>query len=424
MINLIKLVTFLLGTFYVFKIIKELYVGKNYNTVVYPAIVFYVFMYIPIICDILIGRPEYNAFYYGFILSGNDPLTEIIYCISITYIMYIFRRFQTKYIFLPKTTGKNYATTTFFVVFFVLNLLLLPILTNTELMNVLIRYEMFQYKQGPFSAIKPFGLIIIALILFVLFLEKKRKIFFVKLCLLIPYIYLALSMSGKRAVFFIFFAGLIYILISNKFIIRGQIFLFVVPIIALLFFFSSQYQQHFDRIHDDSFASKYTNFRIDYGRDDTFKMVVFSEIHKEANISILKSRGQSLLFYPTFFIKRDVWTEKPYPYAVYFTSAMLGISDPSFIGWGMTTSIFDELISNLGLFLGLLVSPFMLIFVCKIGMKNNKGMLGSVIYVSSVLISILMITLQIATILRIVLMLIAALMIYKLKKRNYRIKLN
>ena len=48
-----------------------------------------------------------------------------------------------------------------------------------------------------------------------------------------------------------------------------------------------------------------------------------------------------------------MWEDKPYPYAVYFTSAMYyaPIEDR---GWGMTTSIYDELIANFGI-LGIII---------------------------------------------------------------------
>ena len=43
-----------------------------------------------------------------------------------------------------------------------------------------------------------------------------------------------------------------------------------------------------------------------------------------------------------------MWEDKPYPYAVYFTSAMYYAPIEDW-GWGMTTSIYDELIANFGI---------------------------------------------------------------------------
>jgi len=111
-------------------------------------------------------------------------------------------------------------------------------------------------------------------------------------------------------------------------------------------------------------ADLYESMRVDYGRDSRVKMVAYSLLHP-SEMTILDFPGQTVLFDIGAWIPRSVWPEKPYPYAVYFTSAMLGqpVQD---MGWGMTTSLFDEVISNAG-WPGLLLGPLIIGFVCWVG---------------------------------------------------------
>jgi hypothetical protein len=108
----------------------------------------------------------------------------------------------------------------------------------------------------------------------------------------------------------------------------------------------------------------YDNFRVDYARDSRVKMAIFAELYPSSR-QILDFRGQSLLFDATAYIPRAIWPEKPLTYASYFTSAMIGCV-PQELGWGMTTTIFDEGLAN-GSWLGLLAATLAIGFLCRIG---------------------------------------------------------
>jgi hypothetical protein len=104
--------------------------------------------------------------------------------------------------------------------------------------------------------------------------------------------------------------------------------------------------------------------RVDYTRDSRVKMALYAELYPE-KMRILDYRGQNLLYYATLPVPRSIWSNKPYPYATYFTSAMLN-RYPQDLGWGMTTGIFDESISNFGL-LGVLIGPLVVRWFCAVG---------------------------------------------------------
>jgi hypothetical protein len=115
----------------------------------------------------------------------------------------------------------------------------------------------------------------------------------------------------------------------------------------------------------------YENFRMDYGRDDRIKLAIFAELHPET-VRILDYRGQSLVFYAAYAVPRALWPDKPYPYAVYATSAIAMFDTPRQLGWGLTTSVFDEAIANCS-WAGMLLGPALILLICRIGeaCRNN-----------------------------------------------------
>ena len=143
----------------------------------------------------------------------------------------------------------------------------------------------------------------------------------------------------------------------------------VVPLVISLY---SQAYQHYVRNVGPGGATielrrdaAYTAYRVDYARDTVIRQAIFAELYP-ARLTILPERGHSFLFSALFFVPRSVWPEKPQPYAVYATAAMLHSKNQTDIGWGITTSILDESIANLG-WLGLLFGPMFLGLVCAVG---------------------------------------------------------
>ena len=83
-------------------------------------------------------------------------------------------------------------------------------------------------------------------------------------------------------------------------------------------------------------GSKFTtNMRVDYGRDDVTKMAIYAELYPD-ELEILEYPFQSFLFTATMYVPREWWSDKPWPYAVYATSALIQIPS-QYVGWGMTT---------------------------------------------------------------------------------------
>jgi len=131
---------------------------------------------------------------------------------------------------------------------------------------------------------------------------------------------------------------------------------------------------------------KYTNIRIDYGRDAVIKFTLYCEL-KGGSMRILDYRGQSVLFNFLYFVPRKWNPEKPWPYAQYLTAAMLFTNTPP-IDWSMTTSWLEESIANFS-WAGVLIGPLCLSIICRLAdHAPNRSTQGIGILVGSLLLAV------------------------------------
>jgi hypothetical protein len=135
-----------------------------------------------------------------------------------------------------------------------------------------------------------------------------------------------------------------------------------------LVLFSSAYQRALRPDTQESPAAAYANYRIDMGRDHDLKLVLHDELDGSVP-PILDYRLQSFLFVAAMLVPREVWAGKPWPFAVYLTSAALEVPVRE-LGWGITTDLFSESVANLGL-LGLI--PCCLFFIWAVRRIDRSG---------------------------------------------------
>jgi len=137
------------------------------------------------------------------------------------------------------------------------------------------------------------------------------------------------------------------------------------PALTLAFAaFSVLYQSQLRGFTEVEWSKRYNNIRLDYGRDHMMRLTLFAELHSESP-PVLEHRGQSLLFDLTMLIPREIWPEKPWPYAVYATAAAFRVP-VRYLGWGVTTSWLEEAVANFG-WPGLLLGPLLIGSICRIG---------------------------------------------------------
>jgi len=335
--------------------------------------VFYFFVFIiPIGLQLIIDEPDYSRF-YGFDVAIKDSLVNFLYSFSLLLSSIIFYLFRGRENFsFDIVNEKKIALISFFIA--ILPLFYLFFAPNIELYGLYGGKEIrvFDADENDFHSnlvVLTFLSCIACAYLTVYSYKKNWFVFF-----LLPIIFfLDVWLNGKRIIFLLFVTTIIFLIfLKNK---KLNIKSTLVALILLLSFFafSNWYQNNVRDYSEKNIEEKYLNFRIDYFRDQRVKMALYSTLYPDS-MKILAYPGQSYVFTMGAFIPRSIWTSKPYPYPHYFTSSLLNIS-PDQRAWTMTTSWFDEFISNFGIF-GILFGPLCYVYFIRLGVKFNNSYLS------------------------------------------------
>lgn len=177
----------------------------------------------------------------------------------------------------------------------------------------------------------------------------------------IPILFFNIWVNGKRnIVILVLFFILFLVYIDRRIKIQTKIL-----IITLILLGGGAFFSFYKTIKPT--LNREGTYRVEFFRDHTVKFAIYGELHPE-KVKILEYKGQSLLFYIGAAIPREYWENKPMPYAQYITSAALN-RPPQFNGWGITNSIFDELICNFGLWI-IFLFPFIIFRIIKWGTSS------------------------------------------------------
>lgn len=196
----------------------------------------------------------------------------------------------------------------------------------------------------------------------------------------------AFWLNGKRAIVAIALLTILYALWYRGALRGTRMVASGLAVFVGLCGVSVAYQAEMRGLSIEDGSLYYDNIRMDYGRDAVIKQAIYAEINSDSR-PILEYRGQSLLFDLTFFIPREFWPDKPWPYAVYATSAMLGNHSTESLGSGVTTSILDEAIANLS-WAGMLVGPLIVGLMCRMS-DQTRNPLAKILAVLNVILILL-----------------------------------
>jgi hypothetical protein len=399
MLEIIEIITFLwVLTYTIWAVVKISYGFKD--TIYFTIIFFFIAFAAPLALDVFVGFPVYQA-QPGFQLANKDMLTSIIYCVYIILIppLWILTGINSKGGTEHESqkdtiiSGFHWWTPILYLVLIgpLIAILLAPnstiyfdyavSLRSGDSYNVQVNaYQNVMSLLSLLSIISASGLLLL-----------RKKLSFIYFMTIVPWISLAIWVNGKRAIIAFVFILLFYIFWQRN-ILRGWMLptiTIVAIVIAGFSFVSYQKNLRGDVTVYTSQEKKYDNMRVDYGRDNKTKMTIYAELHPD-EMKILEFRGQSMLFYLSIYVPRSKWPDKPWPYAVYFTSAMLMIP-PEALGWVMTTSWLEETIANFG-WVGMLIGPLVISLICRIG--DKYGLRIPIIKPLTVLISSLFLVVQ------------------------------
>ncbi len=251
--------------------------------------------------------------------------------------------------------------------------------------------------------------VLVSVFIITVLFSKKRfqgKIIIHLISILAILILFYFWVHGKRSIVAIFLTTLITLsLVVNSISFKKLIIVSFVFLISFIGFLSL-----YGKNITNDFQDTYKALRTDFSRDYGVKFVMYNDLMLERNI--LPNKFDSFVFTLTSYIPRTIWPEKPYPYAVYFTNSAFGnFGDNELYGWGLTTSIFTESISNLGYF-GLFFGPF-IIFVI---LRKEATSTNPIFKLLSIIIAILLLLVQAVSFM--VLIFIYLIMLYKEKNRR------
>ncbi len=186
-----------------------------------------------------------------------------------------------------------------------------------------------------------------------------------------PILLACVWINGKRNIIVLLLLIFVYVLLNNK-QLKNKLKIFISIVVTVFVgLFSQFYITNFKLNEVEQTAEeKYETLRLDYGRDDVLKMAIYHELYDKYP-PILSYRGESMVFVLTFFIPREIWSDKPLTYTAYFTSSLLS-EKADFQHFGMTTGIFDEFIVNFSLFIGFVFAVYLVIRIIRVTLKMNN----------------------------------------------------
>lgn len=354
--------------------------GGDTRTVLLVQLVFVLFCGGPLLLDLTYGPPQFS-YQWGFIVSQFDRSTNLVYLAYLAVIPVMLELFGGR-----RAAGgvlepivlvlKPWPRAIAWGVLGLLpaSLLLAP---RPELFLEYASAVRDPLAQGNVLYYLVISLVAMLAIIAAVLILAARDTRPIERVLATPLLLLALWTHGKRSSVALAAMLLLYLLWMRG-TLRGVRFIGVaLSLVLAMGAFSYLYQT---RVRDIEVAENmyqrskragrfYVNFRIDYGRDHVIKQAIFAELNPE-RLQILEYRGQSLVFYATFFVPRSVWPGKPYPYAVYVTHSMMRTPLRE-LRWGVTTSVLEEAIANTG-WAGLLLGPIIPARVCAIGDRRRS----------------------------------------------------
>lgn len=364
-------IIFIICSLFLINQIVYLY-NKGINLVSLSYIFYFFVFIVPIGLQLVIDEPDYSRF-YGFDIATRDSFVNFLYLFSVLLSSIIFYLFRGKSSFSFEIISNNKIILILFCIAF-LPLFYLFFAPNIELYGLYGGKEIrsFNAEENDFHSnlvVLTFLSCISSAYLTVYSFKKNWFIFF-----LLPIIFfLDVWLNGKRVIFLLFVTTIIFLIfLKNKKINIKSMFIAII-LLSSFFTFSNWYQNNVRDYSEKNIEEKYLNFRIDYFRDQRVKMALYSTLYPDS-MKILEYSGQSYVFTMGVFVPRSIWINKPYPYPHYFTSSLLNLP-PDQRAWTMTTSWFDEFISNFGI-LGILFGPLFYVYFIRLGVKFNNPYLS------------------------------------------------
>lgn len=308
---------------------------------------------LPVFLDWTVGIPHYGSILAAMDDARFDDLTNSIYNVYISFAIVLFSRnignirlcvrreeFES---FLR--TVERFSIPLLFFAF--LPFFLLPFVSSIKDFTTFGVERVYQEYYSWVDAFLPKSCIVSVFCVMLLWILNQKKGAHERNIFLFIIILFDCLFEGKRSLFFL--ACLLYLGLNYFYGMSFGRLLRRAIVGSLLF---AAFFIGYGKNTGGSSAETYATLRAYLGRDDVTKYTL-KKVLVDGD-SILEYPGQSFVFWGTVLIPRRYWSEKPWPYAVYFTNSLLPehvrlrriAKGEETLGWGMTTSIAEEFIAN------------------------------------------------------------------------------
>lgn len=347
----------------------------------YAILLLYIFQIIPVICDLIFGIPVYKSWYSGFTNSMSNDSVCILYDVYVGMLFLgLFRVSKTakvnervidcKFDYVCDDSRSIWASAQKIPSSILILVTISPLVHTFITGNAakMIVYGSFNSRglSSSFTAINSFLIILSILALMTWYFKKEssvlRVLVFCLLSLLIIWI------NGKRYVIITIMFSYLYIYVMERKNKRKKtnikVMISMMAIVVILF--SVYYITSVKILSDGSFAETYASLRIDFGRDDVVKYVLWKEFFQGEHI--LDYPFQSVLSTIFMIIPRSIYPTKGYPHYRYLTASLYNTTVLD-IPAGMTPSLLEMMIANFRI-LGI---PICILFLCWYCKKADRA---------------------------------------------------
>lgn len=370
----------IMSTIWAVQSIKKILSNTSNSLGDYVVIVIYVLNCFPILLNLIVGLPDYSIYswYEGLAKASENETVRLVYDIYVFSVLlsvkcYLYRnRLRESYRKDYKCSLSPVLTGNILLLFAALPVILVILfghfdsyLTFQSALNKGLtesQYEILAFSEyvGLFA-------------FYCWFFEDRDDGNMHSYIWLLLYTLIILWIDGKRYLVPTVMLMILFFYSHSDYVKTKKLHLgLVIPIAVVLFlvffvWYAFSYKLDVDSTSDTN-ELLYLTLRIDFGRDDVTKFVLYRELIVKK--PILEYRGESLVSTILFFIPRNIWPNKPYPHYRYLTAALYDL-DVLSIPAGMTPSIFEMNIANFGAIGGIIVTILIFLFLLKIADSCN-----------------------------------------------------
>lgn len=351
----------LVGTTALLISLKRIVNKKSKTVADYVILILYVFNVLPILLDILFGLPEYTGLFTVFYDGMKNLSVSIIYdiymIITLLVLLLYAKIIRPRKIINHDSNNNN----AFKIILFITSLLPVIQVILSGHYSAFFTYTTNTERGLPNSFITLNShLILLSILAFGTLFFNGKKMTKTRLTILTIHSFLTLWIGGKRFILVtMIIVYMFYYLNTSKAVNKRKIIIFILSSFVLVVVYFLSYTILVKKTMTGlDFSSAYTSLRINFGRDDVIKFVMYKE--HILNNPIIDYRGQTILSTFLFFIPRSIWPSKPFPHYRYLTAAIIHVP-VEYVHFGMTPSLFEMTISNFGLLFGLIFAILLIL---------------------------------------------------------------